>query len=977
MDRKLNARLTHKIDTQANWEKATNFIPLKGEWIIYDKDDTHADIRLKIGDGETNVNALPFISTGGTGGGGNSQSVQPDYEQNNAAAADYIKNRPFYEISKEYTFNGTVTSDTITTDTLDLTALLGAHMSMVRLGDPVDDISKLENQTVKATTPDGLLEMTITSEELSESLDGIKGMIVNGLPYLLNVNDANDLNLYLEDPFEAGVDLDFTFPEVGLYSIFAQMVDETGALTGQQVYINKLTLNEIKTIDTKFLPESLQIGYKGTKINWDGSPTSVCFDLTDAFGVKFYKVSEPINTIYDARYSYTTTDLDINSGGYTVDDDYYIQINGAEYSSQFDLWNVKTNDALTVDTTPIGGPGVVQMPFPEPGLYFVWNDVDNFVRGFVSADYGIKPFDEKWIPDTIARKTELDKKADLINGKVPLSQIPDGIGGVQSNWNEEDSSNPAFIKNKPFGEEGLRILWDGIDRGELCIDVSDTLGLKYYKMAEPLSQSELIASKIFVIDDGVINPLTVNYSNIISINSDCFLIMNGYDPYLFVSLRPTTADFSSVVGSTLVLDIEHAGTWFLYGNENNYTCELIGSDYSVKQIDDKFIPQSDWNEMDVNSGLYIKNRTHYQYSKFEDIEWDGLASGLTLGTMADPDSGEVLPYKFYKVADLISGLQPQDFLGTILENYSNGSFTTFEPFEENDIFYNSDIILLGGFGAFVINYDNVTVNLENLVGLNGNQMSDISGTITAPEAGIYFMKINYSQGGYSINGYTSKLNAPKQYVPLNEKYIPDTIMRIPEYGVAELDSSGKIDIDNLPTGDYFSTVSDFYIPTNANVYNHITERLEDLNLSAKADLTNGIVPLAQLPITDTINYNDSTHIPTAQAIYKQGYLPASIFDQPMGIPQLDTSSKIKIAQLPTNSSITNTSTSIPTNQAVYNALQNKANTSDIYTKTEVDTLLSSKVSLEESGTISISQLPINEIIAAVIAAIPNGDEVSY
>lgn len=68
MDRKLNARLTHKIDTQANWEKATNFIPLKGEWIIYDKDDTHADIRLKIGDGETNVNVLPFISTGGTGG---------------------------------------------------------------------------------------------------------------------------------------------------------------------------------------------------------------------------------------------------------------------------------------------------------------------------------------------------------------------------------------------------------------------------------------------------------------------------------------------------------------------------------------------------------------------------------------------------------------------------------------------------------------------------------------------------------------------------------------------------------------------------------------------------------------------------------------------------------------------------------------------------------------------------------------------
>ena len=48
-------RIQQKADTSANWAKATNFIPLKGEIIIYtDKN------QFKIGDGTTKVNELPF-----------------------------------------------------------------------------------------------------------------------------------------------------------------------------------------------------------------------------------------------------------------------------------------------------------------------------------------------------------------------------------------------------------------------------------------------------------------------------------------------------------------------------------------------------------------------------------------------------------------------------------------------------------------------------------------------------------------------------------------------------------------------------------------------------------------------------------------------------------------------------------------------------------------------------------------------------
>lgn len=50
-------RIVQKHDSSANWAKATNFIPLKGEIIVYD--DLN---KIKIGDGTTKVNDLNFIN---------------------------------------------------------------------------------------------------------------------------------------------------------------------------------------------------------------------------------------------------------------------------------------------------------------------------------------------------------------------------------------------------------------------------------------------------------------------------------------------------------------------------------------------------------------------------------------------------------------------------------------------------------------------------------------------------------------------------------------------------------------------------------------------------------------------------------------------------------------------------------------------------------------------------------------------------
>ena len=62
IEKNMNARIQHKHDIEANWNKALNFIPKIGEIIVYDIDDNYNYSRFKIGDGTTVVGSLPFVN---------------------------------------------------------------------------------------------------------------------------------------------------------------------------------------------------------------------------------------------------------------------------------------------------------------------------------------------------------------------------------------------------------------------------------------------------------------------------------------------------------------------------------------------------------------------------------------------------------------------------------------------------------------------------------------------------------------------------------------------------------------------------------------------------------------------------------------------------------------------------------------------------------------------------------------------------
>lgn len=60
MDKTLITRIVSTHDTELNWKAHPTFIPMPGEMIVYDPDEDHPYARVKIGDGQSYLAALPF-----------------------------------------------------------------------------------------------------------------------------------------------------------------------------------------------------------------------------------------------------------------------------------------------------------------------------------------------------------------------------------------------------------------------------------------------------------------------------------------------------------------------------------------------------------------------------------------------------------------------------------------------------------------------------------------------------------------------------------------------------------------------------------------------------------------------------------------------------------------------------------------------------------------------------------------------------
>ena len=157
-EKTISARMQMKTDTALNWSKAINFIPKKGEIIIYEADSDYGYERMKIGDGSTKVNDLPFVIGA------------KDWHQNDSAASDYIKNRP-----GGYTVNYPALNIEWDGVIGDRTSVDVDGMKFVKVSDEIPKAKQLVGGTITIKMGDESQTITILDDDVVDYGNGIYG----------------------------------------------------------------------------------------------------------------------------------------------------------------------------------------------------------------------------------------------------------------------------------------------------------------------------------------------------------------------------------------------------------------------------------------------------------------------------------------------------------------------------------------------------------------------------------------------------------------------------------------------------------------------------------------------------------------------------------------------------------------------------------------------------------------------------------
>ena len=160
-EKTIKTRVMQKTDTKENWDKATNFVPKKGELIVY------SDLRrIKVGDGVTKVGALQFLADDNTDTKPNNGKLT--IQKNGTTVATFTANQ-----SGDTTANIVVPTKTSQL-TNDSNYIVKAYVEDVVTGwDGLNDVVT-ENST-------GISNINTDLQDVHSSIDDLYSFFVNGI----------------------------------------------------------------------------------------------------------------------------------------------------------------------------------------------------------------------------------------------------------------------------------------------------------------------------------------------------------------------------------------------------------------------------------------------------------------------------------------------------------------------------------------------------------------------------------------------------------------------------------------------------------------------------------------------------------------------------------------------------------------------------------------------------------------------------
>ena len=329
--------------------------------------------------------------------------------------------------------------------------------------------------------------------------------------------------------------------------------------------------------------------------------------------------------------------------------------------------------------------------------------------------------------------TKLDLKADLVDGKVPLEQLPDDIGRGITSWND--------LTDKPFEEESWSITWDGTPTDDFVEVVN---GLGYYKVSEAIpTKDELVGTTYKGANmEGGSTEFVIESNDIVDYNTCCYGEKEGVFLVVTQETYVELGDFEFKLTE---------GTWFIgFGIPTSLSKSVI------KKLDKKYLPDdigsgvSSWN--DLEDKPFYDNSVAIQISEAGEIITSQPLEAL--GGME---------FTFIKASnDYFSS--PEESYGSLIELDYNGEHLSFTIDESHIVDLGNGfgiLIMENGFFPLMMNVTSVGTSVFPAADMLGEDM-----TFDVQSTGIYFMNIEGMGKTTSLTKFNIK-QIDAKFIPAN------------------------------------------------------------------------------------------------------------------------------------------------------------------------------------------------------------------
>ena len=459
-------------------------------------------------------------------------------------------------------------------------------------------------------------------------------------------------------------------------------------------------------------------------VGWIAGAT---FQEKSDLGIRYTRCSQGLTPIENARYRMTINGTVLGPALYRVNDrftDGYCLGNAYLYGL-YTYGSGKTKEEIEAE-----GYVDTKEDFVYVNSSFVATTNPNVIAGknvpvFTEMEtVVVKPLDEKYIPNTIARKAD----------------IP------QSDLSQSDPAAPDYVKNRTHYDDEIQIdtfVWDGNSEGRIVVPKGDS-GIFYTKISDvmpTLDDCSKGGKVVRTYPDGRSVTATIKTSTT-SINSNGWLV---------------------IANSLVVVPEELVGVYF-----ENDDCTFpesglygIGSDGVSPRYEISITGFTGFNERVLKKldPKYLPDSIPYEETVFGDtLIWDGNADGCAKVVEAD----------YYKISDAIPTLEDVTKGGSVTR------INTGDTVQEYAI--KTETLLSFADGAFCYAQVVFSVSEEwagvTIPGLN----------LTFPEAGTYVIgEIPYT---ITINGYSGfETTVVKK---LDKKFLPvDVATKADIFGAME------------------------------------------------------------------------------------------------------------------------------------------------------------------------------------------------